>query len=101
MKICLNSVNFSHNPRNLTKELTEKSKPSFGSSKTPCQISWFCSLYGREGALVSDVIKFKRKIKKAVNTVNWSNTCIHLLLYDIQNSKTLEIYLHLLKDCVN
>lgn len=52
-----------------------------------CQILWFCSLYGREAVLVPDFIKFKRGGGEAVNTINWNNACIHLFVYDTQNSK--------------
>lgn len=37
--------------------------------------------------LVPDFIKFKRGGGEAVNTINWNNACIHLFVYDTQNSK--------------
>lgn len=32
----------------------------------------------------------KKVKKKVVNIVSWNNACIHLFVYDIQNSKTME-----------
>lgn len=81
---------FSCNPSNLTKELSERASLHLTFQGHLVRYCGFAACMKEREHLFQMLQDLKGGKKKAVNTMNWNNTYIHLFVHDIQTSKNFD-----------